>query len=218
MSSAISLALIINEIIGIDPTLRADGNIFIDLLLGALDIYILRQDKWYIKALAILPVLFGVYSIICTSLEWCGCHGEILWCPFFIRTQYGWFGILLIVLFYLAHYVTKLFIKYHSSISGIAIENYKNSNFERNLLNIFSVIMLVIASSLFYLLGRIMPSQYVSWMLNVQFLSIIAGAFILLYNGLRGYNKKWFQYGCYLYYPIHLLLIYGIYSIIAMLI
>ena len=218
MASAISLALILNEIIGIDPSLREDGNIFIDLLLGALAIYFLRQDKWYLKALAVLPILFGVYSFIGSSLEWCGCHGKILWCPFFIRTQYGWFGITLIVLFYLAHYATQLFIKYHSAISGIAIENYKDSNFERIVLNIFSVIVLVIASSLFYLLGRLMPDQYVSWMLKVQFLSIIAGAFILLYNGLRGYNKKWFQYGSYLYYPVHLLLIYGIYSIIVMLI
>ena len=214
MASAISLALILNEIIGIDPSLREDGNIFIDLLLGALAIYLLRQNKWYLKALAILPVLFGVYSFIGTALEWCGCHGEILWCPYFIRTQYGWFGISLIVIFYFAHYLTQVFIKYHSSISGIAIENYKDSNFERIVLNFFSVIMLIIASFLLDLVGRLMPGKYVFWMLNIQFLSIIAGAFILLYNGLRGYNKKWFQYGSYLYYPVHLLLIYGIYSLI----
>lgn len=214
MASVISLAFIFNEILVIDPTLSSQGNIFIDLLLGALAIYLLRQDKWYLKALAILPVLFGIYSFIGASLEACGCHGKILWCPFFIRTQYGWFGILLIVMFYLAHYLTQIFIKYHSSISGIAIENYKNSNFERIVLNIFSVIMLIIASFLYDLVGRLMPDQYVSWMLNIQFLSIIAGAFVLLYNGLRGYNKKWFQYGSYLYYPVHLLLIYGIYSLI----
>ena len=218
MASAISSALILNEIIGIEPTLRAEGNIFIDLLLGALAIYLLRQNKWYIKILAILPVLFGVYSFIGSSLEWCGCHGFIQWCPFFLRTQYGWFGVSLIVLFYVAHYCTQLFIKYHSSISGIAIENYKDSNFERIVLNIFSVIMLLIASFIFDLVGRLMPANYVSWMLDIQFLGIIAGAFLLLYNGLRGYNKKWFQYGSYLYYPVHMVIIYGIYALVIALI
>ena len=215
MASAISLALIINEIIGIDPTLREDGNIFIDLLLGAFAIYLLRQNKWYIKALAVLPILFGVYSFIGASLESCGCHGEILWCPYFIRGQYGWFGVSLIVLFYLAHYLAQLFIKYHSSISGIALENYKDSNFERMTLNIFSTIVLVFISALFYVVGKLMPPAYVNWMVDIQFLAVIAGAFILLYNGRRGYNKKWFQYGSYLYYPVHLLIIYGIYSLIT---
>ena len=211
MASAISLGLIINEILLIDPSLREQGNIFIDLLLGAFAIYLLRQDKWYIKVLAILPILFSVYSFIGSSFEACGCHGKILWCPFFLRTQYGWFGVLLIVLYYLAHYCTKLFVSYLSSLSGMPLESYKDSNFERIALNIFSVIMLVITSTLLYVVGTLMPSNYVGWMQDIQFYAIIAGAFILLYNGRRGYNKKWFQYGSYLYYPVHLLVIYLVY-------
>ena len=215
MASVISLALIINEIVGIDATLRSDGNIFLDLLLGALAVYLLRQKKWQIKLLALLPILFSIYSFIGASLEWCGCYGKIIWCPFFLRTQYGWFGVVLIVLFYAAHYCAQLFIKYHSGITGINEENYKGTNIERNLINIFSVVMLVIVNVVFYIVGVLMPPQFVSWMLKIQLFAILSGAFILLYNGLRGYNKKWFQYGSYLYYPVHLVIIYLIAYIIG---
>ena len=211
MASAISLFLILNEIVGFDSSIREQGNIFIDLLLGALAIYLLRQDKWYIKALAALPILFSVYSFIGSSLEVCGCHGKIIWCPFFLRTQYGWFAVVLIVLFYVAHLCTNVFIKYHSAISGIEVDNYKGTYLERNIINIFSFLMIVLLSVLYYVTGRLMPPQYVGWMLDIQLFAIIAGVFILLYNGCRGYNKKWFQYGSYLYYPVHMIVIYLIY-------
>ena len=35
-----------------------------------------------------------------------------------------------------------------------------------------------------------MPLKYVFWMIEVQLFAVFAGAFILLYNGHRGYNKK----------------------------
>ena len=214
MASVISLTMIVVEYGGFGFSLRDQGIIFVDLLLGATAIYCLRQKKWYLKLLSILPIIFGVLSFIASSLENCGCYGKVLWFPFFIRSQYGWFAILLIVLFYLAHYLTTLFIKYHSQLSGMKEENYRNTPIERNVLNIFSVIVLCAGSGLFYVCGEIMPTQYVFWLNNIQLFAMFSGVFILLYNGQRGYNKKWFQYGSYLYYPVHMLLLYLIFSLI----
>lgn len=209
MASAISIAIIGDEVIGITGgMLRMEGNIFIDLLLGAVAIYCLRQNKWYLKLLALLPILFSVYTFIGAALEWCGCHGHILWCPYFLRGQYDWLAVLMIVLFYVAHYFTKLFIKYQSSLTGIEVEAYKDSNIERHALNIFSFLMVIIINVIFFIVGILMPAQYVSWMIEVQLFSIVSGALLLLYNGRRGYNKKWFQYGSYLYYPVHMIVIY----------
>ena len=209
MASAISIAIIGDEVIGITGgMLRMEGNIFIDLLLGAVSIYCLRQNKWYLKLLAILPILFSVYTFIGSALEWCGCHGHILWCPYFLRGQYNWFAVLMIVLFYVAHYFTKLFIKYQSGLTGIEEEAYKDSNIERHALNIFSFLMVIVINVTFFIVGILMPAQYVSWMIEVQLFSIVSGALLLLYNGRRGYNKKWFQYGSYLYYPVHMIAIY----------
>ena len=216
MASAISITIIVDDIFKItNGSLRAQGNIFIDLLLGAVAIFLLRQKKWYIKLIAIVPICLSVASFIASSIEWCGCYGNVLWYPYFLRTQYGWFAVILIVLFYVAHYATKLFLKYHGNISGVDPQVFEGSNLERNVLNIFSCLMIVIASLLFYVNGRLMPPENMSWMLDIQLFAMVSGAFILLYNGKRGYNKKWFQYGSYLYYPIHLIILYSIYLIIV---
>ena len=218
MASIISLALIFTEYIPYfrnnGLSMREEGIIFLDLLLGAVSIYFFKKDKWYLKLLGVLPILYGVASFTASSLEYCGCNGHILWFPFFMRTQYGWYSILLIVGFYVAHLLTNIFIKYHSNQSGVNEELYKDSNLERHSLNILSVLMLVIVTLLLYITGLLMPEQNVFWILDVQLYAFIAGAFILLYNGRRGYNKKWFQYGSYLYYPLHLLIVYLIFELI----
>ena len=85
---------------------------------------------------------------------------------------------------------------------------------ERYALNIFSFGAIVIATMGLYIFSIVLEAKYVFWMPEVQNFALISGAFILLYNGKRGYNAKWFQYGCYLYYPIHLLIIFGIGSLL----
>ena len=214
MASVVSIGMIGMEYIPAFGSMRDYGIIFIDLLLGALAVYLLKQKKWYFKLLAILPLAYGILSFIASSLECCGCHGHILWFPFFMRTQYGWFGILLIILFYVAHLLCGVFIKYLSGLSGVDADLYKGSNIERHALNIISVMMLAICTLLYYICTKMMPSKYVNWDIDIQLFGILSGVFILLYNGCRGYNKKWFQYGSYLYYPIHLIVIYVIFALI----
>ena len=218
MASLISIAIIVSDTVPFFKengfSMRDEGIIFLDLLLGAVAAFCLRQKKWYIKLLAILPLAYGVASFIATALESCGCHGDILWFPYFMRTQYGWYAILMCVLFYFATPLTNLFVSYLSGITGIAKENYKGSNIERNALNIISVVMLAIATLALYGCGQLMPIKYVFWMQDIQLFAIVSGAFILLYNGLRGYNKKWFQYGSYLYYPLHMAVLYLIFSLL----
>ena len=218
MASLISIGILVSDTVPFFKengfSMRGEGVIFLDLLLGATAAYCLRQKKWYIKLLAILPLAYGIASFIATALESCGCHGQILWFPYFMRTQYGWYAILMCVLFYFAVPLANIFISYLSGMTGIAKENYKGSNIERNSINIISVIMLAVATLAFYGCGVLMPNKYVFWMQDVQLFAIVSGAFILLYNGQRGYNKKWFQYGSYLYYPLHMAILYLIFSLI----
>ena len=199
-------------------SMRDEGVIFIDLLLGAVSVYLLRQNKWYIKLLAILPLGFGVASFIATELEWCGCVGEVWWIPYFIRGQYGWYSILLIIGFYFVHYLSQCFIKLAASMSQIPYEAYEGSYFERNTLNVISAIMLGFVTLLYYVVCALTPIKYAFWtdFLYVQLYAIFAGVFILLYSGLRGYNKKWFQYGSYIYYLLHMLIIGVIFFLIYM--
>ena len=221
MALAISGIIVLTDVI---PLIRDNGGsmkdagvIFIDLLLGALAVFLLRQKKWYIKLLALLPIAYGTISYIVSCHDMCGCQGEVLWFPYFLRTQYGWFGIALIIGFYLAYLLKDLFIKGIGQQSGTDPELYRDSNLERNAINIISVLVLAVLSVVFYfsesyIANNVYPLPYA--MTDVQLFAIISGAFILLYNGRRGYNKKWFQYGCYLYYPLHLAIIVLIFVII----
>ena len=216
MASIISLSIIVLEIIP-GMSMRSEGDIFIDLLLGALAVYLLRQEKWYFKLLAILPLGYGVASFIASSLESCGCAcscGEILWLPYFMRTQYGWYGIGLILGFYLAYLLARLFIKVTSQKTMIPEDTYFGSDLERNAINIISAMMLAVITLLLYLINSLIPDVYQYLDVSMQLYAMISGAFILLYNGYRGYNKKWFQYGCYLYYAIHLPLLAAIFLLL----
>ncbi len=215
MASVVSLTLILLEEIPAlhDLSMRDEGVIFIDLLLGALAVYFLRQEKWYFKLLAVLPLGYAVASAIACHLEACDCR-QILWIPYFMRTQYGWYGLALVLGFYAATLLTKLFIKFTSQKTMIPEESYSGSNLERNALNIISVFMLAVVTLLLFLVNELLPYQYVYFDYHIQLYAIIAGVFILLYNGYRGYNKKWFQYGSYLYYIIHIPLLAAIFILL----
>lgn len=45
-----------------------------------------------------------------------------------------------------------------------------------------------------------------------QGLAILALIPIWLYRGKQGYHAKWFQYFCYAFYPLHLLVLYIIWN------
>ena len=212
MASVISLAILLSEYVPFLKnngfSMRNDGVIFIDLLLGAVAVYLLRQKKWYIKLLALLPLAYGIASYIASSYECVGCGHTVYWFPFFMRMQYGWYGILLIAGFYAAHLLANVFISYLSSLNGIDKELYKGSNLERHSINIISVLVLAVVTLGYYLCESFVADVWGTMSLfQIQLYAIISGAFILLYNGMRGYNKKWFQYGSYIYYPLHMIVI-----------
>ena len=218
MASLISIAIIGSEEIPFFKdsgfSMRSEGIIFLDLLLGATAVFCLRQKKWYIKLLAILPLAYGVASFIASAYECPQCGIYVLWFPYFMRTQYGWYAILMCIMFYFAVPLSKLFISYLSGMTGINKKNYDGSDTERHAINIISVVMLAVSTIALYVCGQLMPSKYVFWVNDMQLFAIVSGAFILLYNGYRGYNKKWFQYGSYLYYPLHMAILYLIFSLL----
>lgn len=215
MAALISIAILGSEVIPfVGFSLRNLGNIFLDLLLGAVAVFLLKQDKWYIKALVILPIGFGIASFAAESLEFCGCFGQVLWLPYFLRTQYGFFAVLLSVGFYFARKLADIFILWQHNTTGVDLIVYTDSDLKRHAQNILAVLALGVISFILYFVGRLMPIQFVSWDMNIQAFAVFSGAFILLYNGRRGYNKLWFQYGAYLYYPVHMAILYLIFSML----
>lgn len=53
----------------------------------------------------------------------------------------------------------------------------------------------------------VIDAQGIPW---IRLVSLAAIPLLLLYNGTLGKKRKWIQYGYYLFYPVHFLILYGI--------
>ena len=188
------------------------GNIFIDLLLGALMVKALMSEKKGIKYLALIPLLIGLASFIFYSLDNVNDVASSFF-PFYLRPQYHIYSLLLIFGFYEAYKLSKV----GFSIMGLDYELYKDGPMDRMVTNGIQAGMLIVITTLLYVVGIIyntnIPS-FVFWDYPLQNFAMISSAFLLLYSGQRGYNAKWFQYGAYIFYPLHIVLLYVIFGLI----
>ena len=191
--------------------LRA-GNIFIDLTLVALSIYLLKQDKIWMKFLTLLPLAYSILSFVVCGIEYSN-YIDIKWFPSFLTMQYAWYSVVLGLGFYASYKLADLYISTTQNLTGMDKSIWEVNGRYRLLVNIIATFMLAVISFLYYLTKFIWPAG-VFWDADVQLLAIISGALILLYNGKRGYNAKWFQYGSYLYYPLHIIVIIAVFIIV----
>ena len=136
-------------------------------------------------------------------------YGEQYWFPKFLRCQYDWLSVGMIVLFYLAFYCTKEFFKAQESKTGIKAELMDDTPQSQTAYNIFCVLFLIVITFAFYI-GKYIAPLWQHYDLDIQLVMLGAGVFIFCYNGKRGYNANWFKYGSYLFYPLHIVVLYGI--------
>lgn len=196
------------------------GNIFLDLLLGSVMIYCLNHKEKWVKSLAILPLGYSILSFVVKGLERSQCPTcytalSTPWFPGFLRMQYDWLSLGLMLAFYLGYYVAKLIYKIREENTGITYEMMKGTNEWRMMVNISGVFLSIIVSIFYYLFRYINPS-IVFWVPRIQLAAIIASIFIIFYSGARGYNAKWFNWFSYFYYLVHIGVIYGICYLIYM--
>ena len=212
MAAAISLGLILGYYLPFLQIreLRDQGVIFIDLLLGAVAVYCLKNKNWGIKALALLPLIYSVASTFASGLDCFVCGNEIWWIPFFLRTQYGFLGVLMMILMYVGYEFANYIL---SKYNGI-YDNTKTQLFAQNLGMILGLVAANLAYYFFQLNATEVFNLYVPTIPDVQMLSTFAVAFIFFYNDKPGYNKIWFRHGSYLYYLVHILIIFGIFMLI----
>lgn len=210
MASLVSTALLIARFIDVPGAygFSSFGNIFIDLILGATAVWLLKQDKKLLKPLSILPIAISLVSFVCNYYEY---HTNIRidWFPWFLRSQYGFYGVLLIVLFYFATKIADAILSSYASKTGLEKDVIFSPASERLISNLLSIVFLVCASLVYCEVAKGMAVVY-------QYYAMLSGLIIFFYNGKRGYNAKWFQMGCYLYYPLHMIIILAIYLLISL--
>lgn len=178
-------------------------NIFIDLFLGASLIATLNLPK-YKKLYSLIPL-----SVIILLLVF---FDKI---PTALSISYHFYSISLILGFYLFSILGK---KYHSYLAKI----YKTdeTTFEemistRKIQNYFSFLFLIVFNLFYWALNYFVSGlNILVGAANIQVYAIFAGFIILFYNGNKGYSALWWKYGCYLYYPLHVAIIYIVYLIL----
>ena len=207
---AIALLLLVSiEELGFS-SVRDFGNIFIDLLMGALTIFCLRLPKFK-KLFALLPVAFIFTSFFVTRYE--VTNGTLIhWFPYFIRSQYELMSLAFILVFYLAYVIKDLFFSIHNEKYGLPKDTFNGTDLERTVVNVISLLLFITTVLVFHFFSDYLTNSY----MDVQIFALLSGAFILLYNGKRGYNSKWFEYGGYAYYPLHILIIALIFYLISL--
>lgn len=180
------------------------NNIFVDLSLGAAIIYCLDLPR-YKKFFVLIPLtLLGVLLV----------NNYTLYLYYFtLRVSYGIYGILLIVGFYYVRLIQDKYLKYQCAKMDVDFDAITVSNEYKFISNVFASLVIVVVNLSCWIVGYLCPAIAVcDW--SYQGFSTFAIILILFYSGTRGYNAKWFQYGCYLYYPLHLIIMYVISIII----
>ena len=215
----IALSIMIFQILAYylyDSSISSFSSPFIDLIFIALTIYFLnRRDKfsWF----AILPIAFIILCFVVDVYSRNNPGVNILWLPFYVRCDYSLIGLLLGLGFY---FVTRFVIKYIKTKMPDVGEDekvIKESQPYRDYVNILSMAVIIIVSLLVYVSIFVKKGNFSVldiYQANIQTWMITAAIPIFFYNGKRGYNAKWFQYGSYLYFPVHIIILFGIFYLI----
>ena len=178
----------------------------LDALIVAVTIYLLkRKDKY--SFFAILSIGFILTSFVVVNVEKTQ-NINILWMPFFLRLPYALFDILLALGFYYGKPLARILLLN----GGTTTENLVDTPYEREAENAIDALVVLIVSFFFYILFLTSGISYM--FANYQAFAAAACVPLIFYNGRRGYDKKWFKYGAYLYLPLHILIIYLIFSLI----
>ena len=173
----------------------------IDLLLCALTLYFLKQKNRK-SFFAIIPISIIILSFVVMNLEEMK-DIEIWWYPFYLRSGYNIFALLLSLGFFYAYPLAKVMMKNYNN----GVNQLEGTAYERVFVNTIMCFVVFVSVVIIYLislipLGNIFPSN--------ESYALVSAVFIFLYSGELGYNKKWFKYGAYIYFPLHIVIIFAI--------
>ena len=193
------------------------GNVFVDLTLSALFIYLIDHKNKYLRYLSVLPLL---YLIGCGFFKYFRINtiepGTYHFLYDGLLSQFDFITVLLIVLFYFVVIIfNKSCLKIFDNDEELFNEFKKTNNY-RFRINAIISISIVLVSVICYLVGRFSNIPLLSTYMDYEIESYIVLAifFVLWYNGKLGLSNKIVKYGFYLSYPLHLLILFLIFSLI----
>lgn len=175
------------------------GNIMITLATSAIIIYFLQRNNWYEKLISIIPLTIVLLA-----------ENKIGIIDF--TFQYGIYGIILIVGFYLCYLLCAKIVEKINKDEDLneKLHSQKFILFR----NIISCLFLIVFNIIWFFFAKSV-NYYNEITIKLQFFAVLSCLVIIFYSGKRGYNKKWFKWFCYLYYPLQFILVYVLYLLLV---
>ncbi len=182
------------------------GNVFTDLALGTLTVYLLkREDSW--SWTAFFPAAFLILSDF--SVYHMTDGGTI---KYVMVSDYGTFGLVLFLAFYLAYEMAQKLVRKKARELDLDYGTLAKDRL-RLWINLMVAGALLTVELLFDLLWRYFPTLAIVPSLRLggmalESWSTLALIPILLYDGRPGVTSRPVRYSLYLFYPVHLVLLW----------
>lgn len=177
---------------------KEKGNALTCLSLGVLTVYLLNKKNW-LSFLSIFPISIMILS-------------DFSFFP--IRMDNGLISCLLFIFFYLADLLANLYYDVYlikvQSYDKDFVSNLKSNNLQ-SMKNYFSMAGIVITYSLYLVYNMLNLNQFplenvLSY--SIESFGILCLIPIFFYNGKKGYFNKLVNTSFYLYYPLHMIIMY----------
>ena len=184
------------------------GNIFIDLTMAALAMYLFKQKSFVYRFLALLPIFY----VMMTSF-----NNQF---PNYLSADYGFYGLIMMLLFFLSYQKLPTFFyqfnpfKFSSTELTIEQKRYQFASVIFIFMHLLWYIISLVLNDGLNLSGPIV--SYINRFVGAQTYAVFAAYFIYQYRGVKGLSPKWFQTFTYLYYPLHFIVLYAIYYVISL--
>lgn len=182
-------------------------NIFLQFTLCLVSILCLNLKRWK-KALALLPFAYVLFVYISTAVKapYMGLY------PKAFVPDYGIYGYILVVGAYL---LLKFYSKRVDTILNDEemSEAYKQTGKYQFNYNMLAATPLVIMSLLITVLRYVAPMM-LTMDVSLQSYACLAVIPMIFYSGKLGINNKFVKYGFYAFYPVHIILIWLIFTLI----
>lgn len=212
--AGISVAEVI--IMALMPNIYLDAQAFTDLIMFALVIYFIEHPKKPMRILAILPFGYILLSFFATFSEaYAINNNEIaVWTEFFptfMRCGYSLYGFLMFLGIYYAPKFIEWFVKASTKGTDVDMSEWTSGPKYQGMVNAIANTSIVVWSLIFWAIVKTTGVEGRMYLGGLQSYCVIACLFIACYNGKRGWDRKWFRYFEYFFYPMHMVLIYGIF-------
>ena len=181
-------------------------NPFVDLVIIALFLTLIRQKDWK-KFLAILPLGYAILSSVIYIYSF-KTGAEVHWLPDSLRCAYGIYALALALGFELAIKIANKNMKPFEKQYEASLNDLQQTSYYIFLKKGLCSCSIVVVNVLFWVLFAFIFKECDYLNISIQTYSIFAFVPLIFYNGKLGYNKPWFKYGMYLYFDLHILILY----------